>query len=79
MGEQRTRAWCATGVFLALLGIYFLTTAGRIDIIDGQWRYEAAKNWLDSGAGFITSPHAISERLDNVVRGYADVSRAVVH
>src|SRR5216684_4587797 len=49
MGEQRNRLLCAGGVFLALLGIYLLTTPGRIDIIDGQWRYEVAKNWLERG------------------------------
>ena len=32
-----------------MLGVYLLTNVGRIDIIDGQIRYEVAANWLDFG------------------------------
>src|SRR2546426_678190 len=49
MNEYTSWRWCAIGVFLALLGFYLLTAPGRIDIIDGQWRYEVAKNWLERG------------------------------
>ena len=43
------RAISAVGVALFVLGVYLLTSAGRIDIIDGQIRYEVAANWLDHG------------------------------
>ncbi len=43
------RAGAAVGLFLALLGLYVLTSPGRIDMIDGQFRYEVARNWLDRG------------------------------
>ena len=39
----------ALGVALCLLGLYVLTSPGRIDMIDGQVRYEVARNWLDRG------------------------------
>ena len=35
---------CAAGVFVALLAVYLLTAPGRIDTVDGQWRYDVAKN-----------------------------------
>jgi hypothetical protein len=44
-----SRAQCAAGIVLALLANYLLTNAGRIDIIDGQVRYEVAANWLERG------------------------------
>ena len=48
--EPRARLLSALGVALAVLALYVLTNAGRIDIIDGQIRYEVAANWLDTGA-----------------------------
>lgn len=60
MNEHSRRLLCAAGVSLALLGLYWVTTAGRIDIIDGQWRYEAAKNWLRSGEPSVRDPFLLS-------------------
>ena len=37
----------ALGVSLVLLGLYVLTSPGRIDMVDGQVRYEVARNWID--------------------------------
>jgi hypothetical protein len=42
-------ATAALGLFLALFGLYAYTSPGRIDIIDGQYRYEVTRNWLDLG------------------------------
>jgi hypothetical protein len=36
------------------MGLYLLTSPGRIDFIDGQRRYEVAKNWLDQGEPVVT-------------------------
>src|SRR6202035_4538437 len=62
MGEQRRRLICATGVFVALLGLYLLTAPGRIDIIDGQWRYEVARNWLDTGEPVVADRWLLATR-----------------
>ena len=43
------RVLSALGLSVSLLGVYVLTNAGRIDIIDGQIRYEVAANWLTTG------------------------------
>jgi hypothetical protein len=52
------RSWIcgALGLFLGFLGLYALTSAGRIDFIDGQYRYEVARNWLDLGAPILVDP-----------------------
>jgi hypothetical protein len=46
----------AAGVFLAVLGIYVLANPGRIDIIDGQARYDVAMNWLQMGRPILWDP-----------------------
>jgi hypothetical protein len=48
-----------TGVFLTLLGLYTLTAPGRIDMIDGQWRYDVARNWLDRGEPVVTDQYLL--------------------
>ena len=77
MSEYTSRRWCATGVFLALLGIYFLTAPGRIDSIDGQFRYEVAKNWLDRGEPLVADPylrptvgHLLNPKTGKTYSGY---------
>lgn len=45
----RSTIVAALGVSLLLLGLYVATSPGRIDMIDGQFRYEVARNWLDVG------------------------------
>ena len=45
----RARVLSALGISSSLLAVYVLTSAGRIDIIDGQLRYEVAANWLETG------------------------------
>lgn len=46
----------ALGLFLLSLGIYLLSGPGRIDIIDGQIRYEATRTWLETGAPELRDP-----------------------
>jgi len=43
----------AAGVFLVVLAVYVLANPGRIDLIDGQVRYEVALNWLTAGRPMI--------------------------
>jgi hypothetical protein len=37
------------GVFFLVFGVYALTGPGRIDMIDGQHRYESSERWWTSG------------------------------
>jgi hypothetical protein len=43
------RWWVAGGLFLIVLAAYILTNPGRIDIVDGQVRFDVAYNWLTVG------------------------------
>jgi hypothetical protein len=56
MTTRCTRALGALGVFVGLFGLYLLTSPGRIDFIDGQYRYEIARSWLDIGEPVIRDP-----------------------
>jgi hypothetical protein len=40
------KAWITAGIFLLVLGIYLLSGPGRIDIVDGEIRFDVALNWL---------------------------------
>lgn len=60
MSEQRRRGLCAAGLFTVLLGVYLLTAPGRIDSVDGQWRYEVARNWLDAGEPTVSDPDLLA-------------------
>lgn len=44
----------ATGIFLLVLATYVLSSPGRIDIIDGQARFDVAYNWLHAGQPLLT-------------------------
>lgn len=46
----------ALGVFLFVVGAYCLSAPGRIDSIDGEIRFEVARNWLERGAPILTNP-----------------------
>lgn len=59
MSERGRTALCAVGLFLGLAGLYLMTNAGRIDIIDGQYRYEVARNLLDVGKPILTDPRLV--------------------
>jgi hypothetical protein len=67
MSEQRDRGLCAVAVFLALFAIFLLTAPGRIDSVDGQWRYDVAQNWLSGRGPVVTDPYLLAsgEQLVN--------------
>ncbi len=48
--------WIACGIFLVTLSVYVLSSPGRIDIIDAQYRYEVAQNLLRYGRPYVTDP-----------------------
>ncbi len=51
--DRAAKWWIAVGMFLFVLGIYVLTSPGRIDIVDGQARFDVAYNWLVNGRPII--------------------------
>jgi hypothetical protein len=55
--------WCYVGLFMVVLGLFGLTSPGRIDIVDGQYRYEVAKNLLETGEPVIADPLIAPEYL----------------
>ena len=48
--------FAALGIFLLALAVYVLLSPGRIDIIDGQWRYEVAHNIFSHHSTAILDP-----------------------
>jgi len=50
------RKWIASGIFVFVLALYILTSPGRIDIIDGQARFDVAYNWVTLGSPVIRDP-----------------------
>jgi hypothetical protein len=54
---MEARQWTTpVGIFLVASVVYSLSGPGRIDIIDGQWRYEVAVNLLTEGRPVIRDP-----------------------
>jgi hypothetical protein len=49
-----SKARVALGIFLLVAALYALSSPGRIDIIDGQARFDVAYNWLHAGKPLIT-------------------------
>lgn len=47
--DRNRKWWIAGGLFLVVLSIYALTSPGRIDIVDGQARFDVAYTWLIDG------------------------------
>ncbi len=48
--------WIACGIFLVALSVYILTSPGRIDFIDAQYRFDVAQNLLRYGHPYLTDP-----------------------
>ncbi len=48
--------WIACGIFLAALSVYVLTSPGRIDDIDAQYRFDVAQNLVRYGYPYLTDP-----------------------
>jgi hypothetical protein len=55
-GMEARRWTTALGVFLVVGVAYALSGPGRIDTIDGQWRYEVAANLVKEGRPVIRDP-----------------------
>ncbi len=52
-------SWIAFGILLVSLSVYVLTSPGRIDIIDAQYRFDVAQNLLRYGRPYLTDPALI--------------------
>ncbi len=50
------RWWIAGGIFLLVLSAYVLSNPGRIDIVDGQVRFDVAYNWITVGRPLVRDP-----------------------
>lgn len=65
--ENRTAdGWLSTGIFLFVLGVYLLSSPGRIDIVDGQIRFDVTQSWISTG---------LPELRDPALRGYGLAGR----
>lgn len=56
----------ALGIFLLSLAIYILLSPGRIDIIDGQFRYEVAHSLISHGSAALFDPALLHWGLPGV-------------
>lgn len=54
--ERSQSAWAACALFLIVLMVYFLTSTGRIDIIDTQIRLEGTRGVLATGLPLLNDP-----------------------
>jgi hypothetical protein len=50
------KLYAGLGVFLVVLGIYVLTSPGRIDIVDGEARFDIAYSLVAKGRPIFTDP-----------------------
>ena len=53
---QSSKRWTAIGIFFFVLGMYVLSSPGRIDLVDGQARFDVAYNWLTKGRPLLGDP-----------------------
>ena len=51
---ERSKWWIAAGLFLLVLAIYVLSSPGRIDIVDGQARFDVSYNLVVQGRPVVT-------------------------
>ena len=52
--------WIASGILLVVAAAYLLASPGRIDIIDGQIRFDVAYNWVIQGQPIVRDRVAAS-------------------
>ena len=50
------KGWLSMGIFFLVLGVYALSSPGRIDSVDGQARFDVSYNWLTTGKPIIRDP-----------------------
>ena len=55
-GGPLRRLYAGIGLFLLVLGIYVLTSPGRIDTIDGEARFDVARSLVERGRPIMTDP-----------------------
>src|SRR5215469_11557903 len=55
-GSSARRAYIAAGIFIFVLAAYALSSPGRIDIVDGQARYDVTYHWIVTGRPVFTDP-----------------------
>jgi hypothetical protein len=67
---MRPRLLAALGVFLFTAGVYVASSPGRIDIIDGQYRFEVAKNLVEDTSIQIRDPF-LSYAVNGVLGAYS--------
>jgi hypothetical protein len=65
-----TDGWIALGITLIALSVYLFSGCGRIDIIDGQFRYDVTRSLLD-GVGFQLRDPALPRTLGADGKGYS--------
>lgn len=53
---RTSKRWIASGLFFLVLAIYIVSSPGRIDLVDGQARYDVAYNWLTLGLPILSDP-----------------------
>ncbi len=53
---SRSDAWVAVGLLAAALAGYVLSGPGRLDMTDGQWRFEVARGLVDEGLPVVRDP-----------------------
>ena len=64
--RNRSIVWSAVGIALIVLSVYVLSAPGRIDIIDGQLRYEVASNILHQGRPILSDPVITALKMSGV-------------
>ena len=53
---RQSDSWVAAGLVCTALAAYILTGPGRIDVTDGQWRYEVTQSLVDEGLPIVRDP-----------------------
>jgi hypothetical protein len=61
--ERRLRGFARIGVFLLVLAVYLLSSPGRIDSFDSQWRYEVTRNLINHHQPDVRDPALVHNEL----------------
>jgi hypothetical protein len=61
--ERRLRSFASIGVFVFVLALYLLSSPGRIDSFDSQWRYEVTRNLINHHRPDIRDPELVHNVL----------------
>jgi hypothetical protein len=69
--QVRSHGLGAIGLFLTTLAAYALLNAGRVDMIDGQYRFEVAKNLLAERSVHVSDPYLMGRVIGADGRAYS--------